>query len=539
MFASLTREELIVVAEDQSREIRQLHDKLEAVHYRLQQAARRAFGPRSETDVPGQERLDLPDLLPDDEGAPAAEADDIVDGDDHAAAGSASDPSPSPAATGNAKRPPRQRGGRLRVPEHIERRDIVLEPDAADLVDEDGRPLPKLRENISERLQYVAGHFVLTRIIRPVHGRRDADQPGVQATPPPQIVSGGLAGDSLLATILCDKFDLHNPCYRQQDRLARAGISIPRSSMVNWIGATTDFLAGVVEAIADEVRAAPWIGLDDTTMPRLAPGTGRTHTGRMWGFLGGGTDTDTSNGGAVVIRYADDRRGQHAADFLDSWTGPIVADHYAGHETLYQGGCTHVPCWAHVRRKFVDAYRDGGDQRAGPIIGLIGRLYALEKELRKHPPDERRRQRQHIAAPTIAEIEAQLDHLDRQTTPKSPLGQAVRYALNLRDRLSAYLADGRLPIDNNALERLWKPVALGRKNYLFVGNEAGGERAAAAYTLMLSCRLAGIEPYAYLMAAIAAHHAGSTDDADWTPQAYAARRGRSALTHRPRNDTAA
>jgi len=518
VYADRSRAELIGIIEgkDQTIEVQRttittLEAKVAALDYRLTQMQRRLFGTCND-EVPGQVRMDLAELGLEDVAEIEAEEDRAADAVDDDRAAQAP---PAESRRGRGKR-----GGRLRIPDHIPHEDVILEPDPTTLFDEYGRPLIKLRENISLRLEHIPGHFIAQRIIRPVYGRRDDDDVREVAAPaPPQIVAGGLAGDSILATLLCDKFDLHNPYYRQQDRFARAGIALPRSSMVNWVGALTEFLSPVVRAVEAEVRAAPFLALDDTTLQRLAPGTGRTHTGRLWGFLGGG---------AVAIRYADTRAGSHAEAFLDGWTGPVVADHYVGHEALYQRGCRHVPCWAHVRRKFVDAARDGGDERAAIAIALIGKLYEIEQDQRDRPPDQRQRVRQRRAPPIIDRFLAELDHLAPQTTPKSPLGQAVRYAHNLRDRLRAYLDDGRLPIDNNALERLWKPVALGRKNYLFVGNQAGGERAAAAYTLMLSCRLAEVEPYAYLMATIAALHAGERDHARWTPQAYAARRAAAA-----------
>ena len=495
--------------------IADLTDKLEALQYRIAQMERQRFGQRSEV-VPGQALLDLgidwdaEGLVPDENVADVSAADEGT-------ADAAPDQRPT-GLRGRGRRQGQRRGGRMRIPQHIERKRVVVEPPAHERVGPDGQPLTKLRENISERLEYVPGCFVAVEIVRPVYGVRGDEGPTQCADVPPQVVTGGIPADSVVALVLSEKFDLHSPLYRQEDRFARAGITVPRSTMVNWLTAAHTTLQPIVAAIEHEVRSGSVIGLDDTTVRCLRPADdGGITTARFWGYLGSG---------AMAVRFAADRTGTHPLTFLADWSGSVVADAYSGHEALYRDPLCprrHVPCLAHVRRKFYEAWADGGDERARPALAIMRRLYDVEDRLAGRPPDVVVRERQRVALPLLDQFRAEITRLRSVSTPKSPLGRACTYAHNLSDRLDRYCAAGELPIDNNALERMWKPVALGRKNYLFVGSPAGGERAAAAYTITLSCRLAEVDPYHYLVDTFAALHRGGRPAAELTPRAYAAR----------------
>jgi transposase len=258
----------------QAQTIAALESKLEQIHFQMAKLLRRQFG-RSSEQVPGQQSLDL-DL---NDTVVASGADDEAEPDN----GTDED-----CAASRSQGRRGQRGGRLTIPDTIERRRVVIEPPPEALVDEFGRPLHKLRENIQEVLELIPARFICREIVRPVYGRRDEpDVIPVVAEPPPQIIPGGLAGDSLLLSLLCDKFALHHPFYRQQGRFAQTGVHLSRSSMVNWLKATVAFFKPVVEAIAAETLASHWLAIDDTTIKRLAPGKGSTPTrgdsGAFWG----------------------------------------------------------------------------------------------------------------------------------------------------------------------------------------------------------------------------------------------------------------
>lgn len=514
----ITREELIALVRQQSDTISELRstlaerdaqiahltEQLEVMHFRVSQMSRRIYGNVSERFSTEENQTTIPGLQP----AVAAIADDHVQSNDD---GGDDDPGSGPKGSQTGKRSAKKRAGRKPIPDHIERVDQVIEPDPKDIIGSDGRPLIKLREEITEKLDYVAGGFRALRLIRPIYGR--FDEPSVGAPPPPQVIDRGLPTDRTVAMVLAEKFDLHNPCYRQQDRFSRAGISVPRSTLGNWIAGACAIMKPVLAAITNEVRAASVLHLDDTTIERLAPGMGRTHTARFWGYLGNG---------AIIVRYTDTRSGAHPQAMLDTWSGHIIADAYSGHEALYRDGSrTHLPCMAHVRRKFHAAYKDAGDGRARSALTHFQTLYALEKDWQDRPPDERAALRQQHAKPVLDRLHRTVQNLQQEATPSSPLGRACRYFLNLWPRLPGYLQCGQAPIDNNQLERLWKPVALGRKNYLFVGNKDGGERAAAAYTITLSCRLAGIDCYRYLGDVFAELHRGEIPASQLTPKAWA------------------
>ena len=494
------------------QEISDLREQMTAMHFRVAQMSRRIYGNVTERFAAPDNQLTIPGIVPDDAVIPHSTDDDGDDDDDPGGSGQSA--TQSPKATTKKR-------GRLKIPEHIESVDQIIEPDPRDCVARDGTPFVKVREEITEKLDYVAGGFRKVRLIRPVYGLPQSNEIAVSAPPPPQVVPRGLPTDRTVAMIFSEKFDLHNPLYRQQDRCARAGIDLPRSTFGNWLAAACTMLEPITQAMQRHVLASSVLQLDDTTMPRLNPGAGKTHTGRLWGYLANDT---------LVIDYTDTRANEHPARFLANWQGHIVADAYSGHERLYrQGQCIHIPCMAHVRRKFFDAYKDGGDIRAAQVLPTIQQLYAIEDRCRDHPPDGRQTIRQREARPLLHYFLQQVRQLSRQDVPKSPLGRACTYTLNLTERLDRYLDVGEAPIDNNALERLWKPVALGRKNYLFAGNVAGGECLAIGYTISLSCRLAGIDVFAYLCDIFAALHTGRTDYEILTPLAWAQQQRQQAL----------
>jgi transposase len=321
----------------------------------------------------------------------------------------------------------------------------------------------------------------------------------VQAPLPSRPIERGRPGPGLLAHVLVSKYADHLPLYRQSQIFERDGLDLDRSTLADWVGKSTALLAPLADAIGRHVLAAEAIFADDTPIRMLAPGAGRTQTARLWTYARDERPWGGSAPAAAWYRFSGDRKGQHPRDHLARFRGFMHADGYAGFEDLYRSGAVReVACMAHVRRKFVDVHRSQGSPIAEEAIRRIAQLYAVEKEARGSPPDRRVDLRQARAAPVFDDLEAWLAQQLTRISGKSPLAAAIRYALARMKRMRPYLANGILELDNNAAERGMRAIALGRKNYLFVGSEAGGKAAAIAYTLIETAKLNGVDPHAWL-----------------------------------------
>ena len=279
----------------------------------------------------------------------------------------------------------------------------------------------------------------------------------------------------------------------------REGIELDRSTLAGWIGKATTLMAPLADAIGGHVLAGDAIFADDTPVSMLAPGAGRTRTARFWTYARDERPWGGAAPPAAFYRFSVDRKGRHPKAHLAGFSGWMHADGYAGFEDLYRsGGVREVACMAHVRRKFVDAQRAQGSPIAEEAIRRIAALYAVEKHARGSPPDRRAEIRQARARPIFDDLQAWLGAQLSTRSRKSPLAGAIRYALTRMPRLRPYLGNGRLELDNNPAERAMRAIALGRKNYLFVGSEAGGQAAAVAYTLIETAKLNGVDPQAWL-----------------------------------------
>jgi transposase len=400
--------------------------------------------------------------------------------------------------------------GRRPLPEHLPRREIVHTP--ACLCPACGGAMRKVGEDVSEVLDYIPGRFEVIRHLRPAFSCR-ACESMVQMPMPSLPIERGRPSPGLLAHILVSKYCDHTPLYRQAGIYAREGVDLDRAVMANWVGKSVWIAAPLVEAIGDHVMAAAALHGDDTPVPVLAPGAGKTKTGRLWVYLRDERPHAGPAPPAVIYRYSADRKGEHPRRHLARFRGFLHADGFAGFGPLYQasGGTSanvaEVFCWAHVRRKFHDVHLTGSPL-AKEALDRIGTLFDVERAAHGLPPDMRRRIRQSRAAPLIEELAAFLDATLPRLSGKSELAGAIRYARSRWAVLTRYLTDGRLEISNNAAERAIRPLALGRKNWLFAGSDSGGERAAAMYTLIETAKLNGLNPEAYLcdvLARIADH----------------------------------
>ncbi|MCC6430334.1 MAG: IS66 family transposase [Gemmatimonadaceae bacterium] len=360
-----------------------------------------------------------------------------------------------------------------------------------------GGALRAAGEDVAEMLEWVPGRYKVLRHVRPKFACARCETL-VQAPAPARPIARGLAGPGLLAHVLVGKYADHLPLYRQSQIFARDGIDLDRSTLADWVGGVSTLCAPLIDALARYVLGAEKLHADDTPVPVLCPGRGTTRQGRLWTYVRDDRPAASVEPPAVWFQYSPDRKGEHPQEHLASFAGVLQADAYAGFDRLYGARIQEAACWAHVRRKFYDLQVAHASPIAAVALERIGRLYAVEAEVRGRPPDERRRVRQARAGPELASLHAWLHTALTTVSKKSDLAVAIRYALSRWTALTRYRDDGRVEIDNNAAERSLRAVALGRKNWLFAGSNDGGERAAAIYSLLGTAQLNGLNIEAYL-----------------------------------------
>ena len=296
----------------------------------------------------------------------------------------------------------------------------------------------------------------------------------------------------LLAHVVVGKYADHLPLYRQADIYAREGVELDRTLLAQWVGSVSALLAPLTDALRAHVFAADVVHADDTPLPVLAPGLGKTKTGRLWTYVRDERPAAGEVAPAVWFAYSPDRKGEHPQGHLADFSGILQADGYAGFSKIYDAGrVLEAACWAHVRRKFVDLHQLHQSPVAAQALDRIGALYAIEQEIRGRRPHERCVVRQERSRPLLDSMKPWLEQTLGTLSQKSEAAKAIRYALNRWQALGRYCDDGRIEIDNNAAERALRSVAVGRKNFLFAGSDAGGERAAAMYSLLGSAKLNG------------------------------------------------
>ena len=391
---------------------------------------------------------------------------------------------------------PRTVSRRKPLPEHLPREIHVHQPESQ--CSGCGGKLRQLGEDVSEVLEYVPARFKVIRHVRPklVCG---CCEHIAQVPAPSRPIARGLAGPGLLAHVLVSKFVDHLPLYRQSEIYAREGVDLERSTLADWVGQSSQLLRPLINALERHVMSGHKVHADDTPIGVLAPGNGKTKTARLWTYVRDDRPAGYTTPAAVWFAYSPDRKGQHPRAHLKGFAGILQADGYAGFAQLYASGAIQeAACWAHTRRKFYDVYKDQASPLAAEALQRIAALYAIESEIRGQPPDQRRTIRQSRTSPLLEQLNAWLSQTLTLLSRKSALGGAIFYALNRWQALTRYCDDGRIEIDNNAAERALRGVALGRKNYLFAGSDAGGERAAAIYSLVGSAKLNSLNPQAYL-----------------------------------------
>ena len=360
---------------------------------------------------------------------------------------------------------------RLPLPDHLPRQDVVHQPagDGACACPDCGKGMARLGEDVTEVLDYVPGRFQVIRHVRPKYACTACDAV-TQAPAPAMPTPRGRATPALLAHVLVSKFLDHLPLYRQSGIYAREGVDIDRSTLADWVGQAAWLLDPVVAAIRKHVFAAEKIHGDDTTVPVLAPGLGRTATGRLWAYVRDDRLFASPEPPAAVYFYSPDRGAQHPAAHMAGFTGFLQADGYAGFEALYHpartkpGPITEVACWAHCRRKFYDVWETTKSPVAKEALDRIAAVYAIEDKARFAPAAERVEHRR-AAAPLLDAFFGWAGQTVTRLSGKLELAKAFRYTIARRDALTLFVTDGRLEADNNVAENAMRGIALGR-NYV-------------------------------------------------------------------------
>lgn len=394
-----------------------------------------------------------------------------------------------PAADRQHKEKPR----RTALPGHLPRREVRHEPEQTQC--SCGCALERIGEDVSEKLDYTPGIFQVERHIRGKWVCRSCERL-IQAPIPPQVIDKGIPTAALLAQVLVAKYADHQPLYRQEGIFERAGFAIARSSLAQWVGICGVQLEPIWLALKAELLARSVLHADETPVPMLKPGLGRTHRAYLWSY--GTTQYEPQS--IVVYDFAESRSGQHARTFLGGWAGKLVCDDYVGYKALFEKSVVEVGCAAHARRKFDELYANHRSELAAEALQLFGKLYEIERQAREQRLDAvgRARLRQERARPIADALQRWLIAHRTKVPDGSATANAIDYSLKRWSALTRYIDDGNLPIDNNWVENRIRPVALGRSNWLFAGSLRAGKRAAVVMSLIQSAKLNGRDPYRYL-----------------------------------------
>jgi transposase len=383
------------------------------------------------------------------------------------------------------------------LPAHLPRETIVHAPASCHCPD-CGAMMRKLGEDIAEMLDFVPGYFKVLRHIRPKFSCGQCARI-IQMPAPSRPIERGRPAPGLLAQVIVAKYGDHCPLYRQQAIYRRCGVDLDRATLADWVGSASRLLEPLVQSLGRYVRAAEKLHADDTPVPVLDPGRGKTKTGRLWTYVRDDRPAAGADPPAVWYRYSPDRKGEHPQTHLRGFRGILQADAYSGFTPLYATGeILEASCWAHARRKFYDLYVADRSPIATEAIRRIAALYRIERDIRGCLPAQRALLRQERAGPLLDAFQQWLSATLQTVSAKSELAGAIRYSLVRWTALTRYRDDGRIEIDNNSAERSIRPLVLGRRNYMFAGSDVGGERAANIYSLIGTALLNGMDPYLYL-----------------------------------------
>lgn len=399
------------------------------------------------------------------------------------------------------RRQARHRTGVRDLPDHLPRRTVVHTPHSGCSCEACGRGLREIGQDVSEVLDYEPGSFHVVRHVRPKLACTRCSTI-TQAPAPSRPIDRCMAGTGLLAHVLVSKYCDHTPLYRLCQIYAREGVELQRSTLADWVAQAARLLSPLADAIGRYVLAADKIHGDDTPIRVLGGAGAKARTGRLWVYVRDDRPSGDTAPPAVWFQYSANRRGEHPVRHLRHFKGILQADAFAGYHPLYEDGrVVEAACWSHARRKLWDIH-----ERQHKLVGTlahqalqrIGKVFKVEAEISGRPPDERMRIRQARTRPMLNDLKVWLETTLAQLSAKSPMALAIGYSLSNWTALTRFVDDGRIEAHNNAAERALHGVAIGRKNFLHLGSDAGGNSAAVLYTLIGSAKLNGVDPQAYL-----------------------------------------
>ncbi len=375
--------------------------------------------------------------------------------------------------------------GRHPLPASLPREEVIIEPL------EDVTGCVCIGEEITEMLEVTPASFYVKRIVRPKYAR--ANEEGIAiGSLPNRIIEKGIAGPSVLAMITIEKYVDHLPVYRQVERFKRAGMDIKYNTMLDWINTSADWLVPLYELHKEAVFESRYLQADETTMPVLDnEKKGSTHRGYIWAYR-------SCEKKLIFFEYQPGRGKSGPAALLKNFTGHLQTDGYGGYEQFtLRKDIEVLYCMAHARRYFTEAI-DNDKLRSEYVLGEIQKLYGIEREIKELTAEEKYNIRQEQSVKILKELGAWMVEQYPQVTPKSAIGKALEYSMKRWEGLSRYCSDGKLMIDNNLIENNIRPIALGRKNYLFAGSHVAAQRIAMVYSLLGTCKLHGVNPQEWL-----------------------------------------
>ncbi len=391
------------------------------------------------------------------------------------------------------------------LPKHLPRIEEIIEPENNNC--SCGGQMHVIGEDVSERLDVIPAQFRVIVTRRPKYACRSCEDGITQMPAPAHLVQGGLPTEALIAHVLVSKYADHLPLYRQAQIYSRQGINLDRSTLASWVGKAAFELKPVFECLISDLKRSTKLYMDETRAPVLDPGRRKTKTGYFWALARDDRPWDGDDPPGVAFTYAPGRSGQYAEIILDGFSGILQVDGYAGYNRLLKRASQDIQlayCWAHARRKLHEVARNSIAPIAEEGLKRIGELYRIEADIRGQSADARLDARQKRTAPLIEAFELWLTRQRAQVSGKSPLGEALRYIARFWQGLILFISDGRIEIDNNAVERSIRPIALNRKNALFAGHDAGAENWGIISSLIETAKLNNIEPNSYLTATLQA-----------------------------------
>lgn len=484
-------EQAVAIIDQQRQHIQELTSQLQSSQRKLtvlqnhvEQLLRRIHGRKSEKLDPNQLMFDP--LIFEALNQPGQFSDPIVE--------LPAEPTPAKKKNRNDNR---RHPGRIPIPEHLERVEIILDiPEEQKMCPHSGKPLKQIGFEVSEKLEYRPGKLIVNVYKRPKYASPDSIAAGdvgiITASMPDSPIDRCKADVGLLSHIIVSKFADHLPLYRQNGIFQREGVEIPRATQTSWCLQVYDAIQPLETILKISVLDSGIIFTDDSIIPIQVKGNGKVKKGRLWVYVHGGPGPPLT-----VFHFSADRSKKRPIAFIGNFNGYVHADAYSGYDELFgRDGIIEVGCWAHARRKFDEAV-NSRPLEATEIMARIAQLYRVESACKEMEPEERCRMRKEHAKPILDALYERIEILKAGTLPSEPLRKAMDYVLNQKDALYRYLENGWLKIDNNTAENAIRPLALGRKNWLFAASERGARATALYLGLIQSCKACNVNPWEY------------------------------------------